>query len=166
MVRILRPIAVARGHTDQVTRVSRQEADVAALLAAHFELMRASSPENSCHVMDGAALAAADAQLFGLRADGGLLGIAALAVIAPQHGELKSMHTRANARGKGAGRCFLRHVMGEARALGLTRISLETGTAPLFAAARLLYASEGFAACAPFGSYVSDPHSVFMTRAL
>jgi putative acetyltransferase len=32
-----------------------------------------------------------------------------------------------------------------------------------FAPARRLYAAAGFVPCAPFGAYVEDPNSVFMT---
>jgi putative acetyltransferase len=35
-----------------------------------------------------------------------------------------------------------------------------------FAAARSLYAAAGFVPCGPFGSYVDDPHSTFMTLRL
>ena len=147
-------------------QVRVDDPDVAALLPRHFELMRASSPEESCHVMDDAALAGAEASVFALRGADGVLGICALAVIEPGHGEVKSMHTAEAARGLGVGRILLRHLMDEARTAGLTRLSLETGSAELFAPARALYAAEGFEICPPFGSYVEDPLSVFMTRTL
>ena len=35
-----------------------------------------------------------------------------------------------------------------------------------FVAARSLYAGHGFASCPPFGSYLPDPNSVFLTRTL
>ena len=35
-----------------------------------------------------------------------------------------------------------------------------------FAAARALYKRYGFSYCEPFGDYVEDPNSVFMTKAL
>ena len=37
-------------------------------------------------------------------------------------------------------------------------------TMDAFAPARSLYASFGFKPCGPFGNYVEDPYSVFMTR--
>ena len=45
-------------------------------------------------------------------------------------------------------------------------MSLETGSAPAFAPARSLYESFGFTYCPPFGDYVDDPNSVFLTRVL
>src|SRR6185369_6871728 len=56
------------------------------------------------------------------------------------------------------------HIVEAARAAGMTRLSLETGSWPFFEAARALYRTHGFADCLPFGDYVADPNSVFMTR--
>ena len=107
-----------------------------------------------------------DAVLFAVYDGRDVLGVGALTVIEKGHGELKSMHTAAEARGRGVARAVLSALLDHARAEGLTRVSLETGTADLFAPARALYAAHGFAECPPFGSYVVDPLSVFMTRAL
>jgi len=48
----------------------------------------------------------------------------------------------------------------------LKRLSLETGSAESFAAARSLYLRNGFEICSPFADYKLDPHSVFMNRLL
>ncbi len=144
--------------------VSVDDADVRALLSRHFDLMRSQSPEESCHVMDDSALRASGAKILGWRDADGLQGIVALTVVAPGHGEIKSMHTAQEARGRGVGRILLQHLITMAREQGLERLSLETGSADSFAAARALYISEGFALCPPFGEYIEDPLSVFMTR--
>lgn len=141
-------------------------ADVKALLTRHFDLMRATSPAESCHVMQPDALLDAGAVLLAARDGDRLLGVGALTGIGNGHGELKSMHTAAEARGRGVGRAVLNALIDMARAQGLTRLSLETGSAPAFAAARALYAAHGFELCPPFGSYVQDPLSVFMSRLL
>ena len=60
---------------------------------------------------------------------------------------------------------MLDHLVAAARAEGMTRLSLETGAQPSFAAARRLYEGAGFAYCPPFPPYAEDPNSVFMTRA-
>lgn len=170
LVTEIRRIFVCEGaHVSQIPTVSRDTpANVAvqALLARHFELMRASSPTESCHVMEPDALLERDAVLFAARDGDNVLGVGALTVIAPEHGELKSMHTVAEARGRGVGRAVLATLIAEARAQGLTRLSLETGSAEMFAPARALYAAHGFEECPPFGTYVLDPLSVFMTRTL
>ena len=149
-----------------VARVTPDAPEVEALLLRHFELMRATSPAESCHVMEPGTLLENDAALFAARDGDAVLGVGALTVIAPGHGELKSMHTAAEARGRGVARAVLRALMGHARDTGLTRLSLETGSAEEFAPARALYAAHGFEDCPPFGSYVVDPLSVFMTRML
>jgi putative acetyltransferase len=61
---------------------------------------------------------------------------------------------------------MLDHIMDDARRQGCTRLSLETGSMAYFAPARALYARAGFTVCGPFGDYVDDPNSVFMTRTL
>lgn len=47
--------------------------------------------------------------------------------------------------------------------MGLSRLSLETSSWSYFAPARELYLKHGFRECQPFGDYVADPNSVFMT---
>lgn len=138
--------------------------DVADLLNRHFELMRAQSPEESCHVMTGDALFEAGARVFAARREDEMLGIAALKPLDDHHGEVKSMHTKAEARSAGVGSALMQHIQHEARQMGLTRLSLETGSAEVFAPARRLYERCGFSYCRPFGSYGEDPLSVFMTR--
>jgi putative acetyltransferase len=146
-------------------RVSAQAPDVAAILARHFALMRSQTPEESCHVLPAEAMAAPDIALFALRKEGRPVAIGALRLMGRQ-GELKSMHTLAEARGRGFGRQILRGLMDEARRMGLTEVLLETGAGPEHQAARALYASEGFTPCPPFGEYRPDPLSVFMARTL
>jgi putative acetyltransferase len=73
------------------------------------------------------------------------------------------MHTAQAARRTGVGSAMLRHIIATARARGMARLSLETGSWDYFAPARALYASHGFVECGPFGDYVLDPNSVFMT---
>ncbi|WP_144719942.1 GNAT family N-acetyltransferase [Agrococcus jejuensis] len=141
--------------------------DVVAFLDEHLADMRSVSPPESVHALDVAALRAPGIRLWVLRGDdGGVQGTVALAPLEPGHVELKSMRVSGARRGAGLGRLLLDHVLAEARASGATRVSLETGAEPYFAAARGLYARGGFAECAPFGSYVLDPSSVFMTRTL
>lgn len=141
------------------------EPAVAEVLARHFALMRAQSPEESCHVLPGAALAAPDIHVFALREAETVLAVGALRVTGSD-GELKSMHTVAESRGRGHGRRLLCGVLEEARRMGVQRIYLETGSGDEHAAARRLYTSEGFALCGPFGAYKPDPLSVFMSRSL
>jgi putative acetyltransferase len=76
------------------------------------------------------------------------------------------MHTAAAARGRGVGRAMLHHLLGVARAEGVRRVSLETGTMAEFAPARALYESAGFTACGPFADYRPSDDNCFMTLLL
>jgi putative acetyltransferase len=61
---------------------------------------------------------------------------------------------------------MLEHLLAEARAAGMRRVSLETGTTDAFAPARAMYRAAGFVPCAPFGEYTDNPYSVCLTLAL
>ena len=139
---------------------------VKALIERHFKLMRETSPPESCHVMEASELTAAGATLYALSDGDEVLGIGALKPLAPEHGEIKSMHVAAEARGKGASKALLEALLREARDKGMKRVSLETGVEDAFLAARGLYERYGFETCPPFGDYVEDPLSVFMTKTL
>lgn len=138
--------------------------DLDLLFHRHAAEMRAETPPQSIHMMPRGDLAAADIAFFVLRRSGRPVGMAALKRLDPTHGEIKSMHVLAEARGEGLSRRLLEHVIAHARQAGLVRLSLETGTQPGFQAARILYQRAGFDDCPPFAQYRPDPNSVFMTR--
>jgi len=95
-----------------------------------------------------------------------LCGCGALQTLDQHHGEVKSMRTREKFLRQGVGQAVLSHIVTEACAMGLKRLSLETGSAESFAAARSMYLRNGFEICNPFADYKLDPHSVFMTKLL
>jgi putative acetyltransferase len=95
--------------------------------------------------------------------DDALLGVGALKRLAADHGEVKSMHTIQAARGRGVGSAMLQHIIEAARAAGMSRLSLETGSWNYFDPARAFYRRRGFIDCAPFADYRPDPNSVFMS---
>lgn len=140
--------------------------DLGHLFARHTADMHAETPPESIHMMDRGALAAPGIRFFVLREDGQPLAMGAFKRIDATHAEIKSMHVLAEVRGRGLSRAMLAHLTAAARAEGVTRLSLETGSQPGFAAARTLYARNGFAECPPFEDYVPDPNSVFMTKVL
>lgn len=72
-------------------------------------------------------------------------------------------HTLQTTRRRGFGREMLRHIISEARARGLTRLSLETGSWDYFKPAHALYQAHGFVLCGPFEGYVEDRNSLFLT---
>lgn len=139
---------------------------IRALVLEHLAHMHAQTPSESVHALDLSALQRAEVTMYSAWKGPVLGGIGALQRLDARRGELKSMRTTAEARGRGAGRALLRHLVRVARAEGITSLWLETGADDGFVAARSLYRSEGFVECGPFADYADDPLSVFMTRAL
>lgn len=138
-------------------------AEIIGLLKAHLDYCRASSPPESVHALDLDGLRAENITFWSIWDGPDILGCGALKQLDPGHGEIKSMHTKASARGKGVAAAVVRHIIAEGRARGYRRISLETGSNAAFAPARALYTSFGFALTDPFADYRPDPNSVFMT---
>ncbi|SDI75634.1 putative acetyltransferase [Frankineae bacterium MT45] len=140
--------------------------DIRALLERHLAFANLHSPPEDVYALDVDALLDPSISFYALRQDGQLLGVGALRQFDADHAEVKSMHVAAEARGQGAGRIIVNHLLGIARERGLRRVSLETGTMEAFAPARALYESAGFVECGPFGSYPPSPNSAFLTLAL
>jgi len=140
--------------------------DVRALLGQHFSEMRAGSPPSACHVLPADDLKNPDIRFFTVRENGALLGCGALKRLEPGHGELKSMRTADAALGRGVGKALLDQLIAAARSDGMTRLSLETGSTPQFAAALRFYEREGLERCGPFGGYVDTPFTRFYARTL
>jgi putative acetyltransferase len=138
-------------------------ADVRDLLAAHLAFAHEHSPAEDVHALDVDGLVDPAVTFYSFRVNGALLGVGALKQLDAEHAELKSMHTAAAARGRGVGRAMIDHLLGVARARGLQRVSIETGTMDAFAPARALYANAGFVRCEPFAGYWVSPNSVCMT---
>jgi putative acetyltransferase len=134
------------------------------LLQTHLAFAREVTPEGHVHALDVDEVVDPTITLFSARGDGVLLGIGAIKRISAIHGELKSMHTRETARGRGVGGAILDRLLAVAQERGYRRVSLETGTMDAFAPARSLYLRRRFVPCPPFGPYTDNPHSQCMTR--
>lgn len=139
---------------------------VHALLQEHLLSMHELSPPESVHALDLARLRQPEITFWTAWEGPVLVGCGALKELDRAHGEVKSMRTPNAHRRQGVGRAILRHIIDVARSRSYERLSLETGSMEAFAPARRLYASFGFTRCGPFGEYVEDPHSVFMTLRL
>lgn len=136
------------------------------LLEGHLQSLALHFPPESIHALDVAELQRPEITFWSVWQDGDLLGCGALKELDARHGEIKSMRTAAAHLRKGVARRVMVHIIDEARRRAYQRLSLETGSMEALAAARNLYASCGFQECGPFGDYVLDPYSVFMTREL
>jgi GNAT superfamily N-acetyltransferase len=85
--------------------------------------------------------------------------------LGPHVGELKRMYVAPDARRRGVGAALLARLERDARALGLTRLVLETGTRQGEALA--LYRRDGFVEIPPYGEYAASPAtSVCMSKTL
>lgn len=143
-----------------------EDPKVLALLREHLDALAPTAPAESRHALNLDGLRRPDVT-FWCAWDGPVLaGFGALRQIDPAHGEIKSMRTGATHLRRGVASRMLQHLIDVANARGYARLSLETGSMAYFEPARTLYASFGFAPCAPFGDYRADPNSVFMTRLL
>jgi len=147
----------------QIIEGDLSDPHVVELVQIHHAKSVAESPPGSSHTLDLSDLRSPDIRFWAMWNAAALVGLGALKELSVDHGEIKSMHVVEAKRGRGAGSVMLRHIIGEARARGMSRLSLETGALPYFAAARALYQNHGFVECAPFGDYKPDPASVFMT---
>ena len=139
---------------------------VHALLNEHLQSMHALGPPESVHALDLERLRKPDVTFWSAWEGPLLLGCGALKEIDQKHGEIKSMRTPDAQRRRGAGRAILAHLIDVAKSRSYGRLSLETGSVDAFKPAHKLYESFGFTCCGPFGEYVEDPNSVFMTRVL
>lgn len=152
-------------HNDPVEITGADFADprLASFLQAHLDDMEPTAPPESRHALDLSALQRPHVRVWVATDRDGIVGTAALAAVDDRHEELKSMRTEPRARGRGIASRLIEHALDDARSRGVERVSIETGSMAFFAPARALYAKAGFVPCPPFGSYVDDPLSTFMT---
>lgn len=134
-----------------------------ALVNTHTDFCDGTAPAESCHRLPVSRLFTPEITIWVAHEGDEMIGMGAVKVLDAANGEVKSMHTRAAARGKGVARAILSHIVAFSRAKGLTHLWLETGVHPDFKPAHALYQASGFVLTGPFGDYVLDPHSVFMT---
>ncbi|MCR2799575.1 GNAT family N-acetyltransferase [Microbacterium sp. zg-Y818] len=137
-----------------------------ALIAAHLDAMHAQTPAESVHALGVEQLRHPDITVWSAWDSDDLAGVGALQRRDAAHGEIKSMRVAPTHLRRGVARALLRHIMAEARAMGLVRLQLETGSGADFAAARALYLGEGFTPCGPFADYTDDPLSTYFAQDL
>lgn len=140
--------------------------DAAELLREHLQDVARHAPPESTHALDLEALRGPDISCWSVWDGANLVGFGALKALDGRHAEIKSMRTARSHLRKGVAKRLLQHMLDEAGRRGYRRVSLETGSMAAFEPARRLYESAGFSYCEPFGSYVEDLNSVFMTRTI
>jgi putative acetyltransferase len=138
--------------------------EIAAFLTEHVEQLRAVTPRENAYALDLDALRKPEVTFWSVTDEGALVGCGAIKLLEPGHAEVKSMRTAGARQRGGVASLILRHILAEAPRSGLTRLSLETGSADFFRPARRLYEKFGFEYCPPFADYRPSAHNVFMTR--
>lgn len=146
-----------------ISRADFSDPRLSAFLQEHLDDLAPTAPPESRHALDLDALQQPHVRMWVATDGAGVIGTVALACLDARHEELKSMRTGPRARRRGVASALLARVLEDARARGVERISLETGSADFFVPARTFYAAAGFEPCEPFGSYAPDPLSAFMT---
>jgi putative acetyltransferase len=140
--------------------------EVAGFLDEHVQEMRSITPLESKHALDLDGLRKPEITFWSVLDRDTLVGCGAIKRLDARHAEVKSMRTAPTRKRSGIASLLLQHIITEARRMGFTQLSLETGAAEFFLPARKLYQKFGFDYCQPFADYKPDPHSVFMTRTL
>ena len=136
------------------------------LLNEHLSNMFELSPPEQVFALDLSKLRAPEITFWTAWEGEQLLGCGALKQSSATEGEIKSMRTPKALRQRGAGRAILAEIIAEARRRNYAVLNLETGSHPAFLPAQKLYQSFGFEVAGPFGDYLPDPHSVFMSLRL
>ncbi|MFZ5669928.1 MAG: GNAT family N-acetyltransferase [Pseudomonadota bacterium] len=136
--------------------------DVRALLKLHLAGMQANTPAGHVFALDLSGLRRPNVTVWTLRDEGELAGIGAMKALDDGGAEVKSMRTHPDHLRKGVAAAVLEHIIGEARARGCRRLSLETGNGEAFGAALSLYRKRGFVDGEAFGDYRPSTFNQFL----
>lgn len=138
--------------------------DVLALIRQLDAYQAALYPAESNHLMNPAALEQPHVRFIVARDENRVATGCAALVLHEDYGEIKRMFVAPSQRGKGLARALLARLEQEAQAAGLSALKLETGISQPEAIG--LYQRGGFSLCPPFGTYLPDPLSLFMSKVL
>jgi putative acetyltransferase len=133
-----------------------------ALLTLHLAGMHANTPPGGVFALDLSGLQTPGVTVWTAWREGRVASIGALKTAADGTAEVKSMRTHPDYLGMGAGAAILQTIIGAARARGVRRLSLETGSGPAFEPALRLYRRHGFVPGGAFGPYTANEFSQFM----
>jgi putative acetyltransferase len=132
------------------------------LVRMHLEGMNAYSPPGSVFALDFTGLTSPGVTVWTVWFDDAIAGIGALKKLGDGSGELKSMRTHPDFLRRGVASILLEHIIGVARARGMKRVSLETGSGPYFDPALSLYRRRGFIDGDAFSDYQRSAFNQFL----
>jgi len=147
-----------------VARETPDQTEVLRLLRMADERSSSLYPTDIRYGPSVATLVAQGVRFFVARLGGTAVGCGGYIACDNGAAELKRMFVDLKTRGQGIGRAILQVVEDEARREGIRVMRLETGVKSV--EARGLYLRFGYRERGPFGTYSTDPLSVFMEKEL
>jgi putative acetyltransferase len=126
------------------------------LLRLHLEAMHANSPPGTSFALDLTSLKSPKITVWTGWVGPHIAGIGALKELGDKCGEIKSMRTHPRFLRQGVAIQLLEHIIRAAQDRGIRKLSLETGTGPLFEPALGLYRQRGFRNGPAFADYPSN----------
>lgn len=136
------------------------------LVRLHLDGMHANSPPGSVFALDLPRLKSPGVTFWTAWIDGVIAGMGALKDLGDGTGEVKSMRTHPLYLRRGVGAALLEHIIVAARARGMRRLSLETGSGPAFEPALALYRRRGFVDGEAFAQYERSAFNQFLHLSL
>lgn len=147
-----------------ITPSSPKQPDIIAMLEQLDAYFGALYPAESNHLMDIDSLCEPGVVFLVARDQHGRAAGCGAFVDRGAYAEVKRMYVDPHFRGQGIGAQLLARIVQGASEAGFRSLKLETGISQPEAIG--LYERDGFAYCAPFGQYQSDPLSLFMEKSL
>jgi putative acetyltransferase len=143
----------------EIRRSTLASPDAARLIAALNAELTATFPEpGATHFsLTGAQVESGDGAFVVAYLDEQAVGCGAVRRIDQATAELKRMYVAPSARGRGIGRALVQELERQAKALGVTKVVLETGTR--LAPAIKLYEGMGYTPIPLFGEYLLSPQT-------
>lgn len=136
------------------------------LIALHLSSMHADSPPGHVFALDRSGLTAPGVSMWSAWDGDAIVAIGALKRLDDRTGEVKSMRTHPDHVRRGAATLILDRIIDAARSIGLSRLSLETGSGPTFEPALALHRKRGFVNGEAFADYTSSSFNQFLHLAL
>lgn len=124
------------------------------LIAFHQRAMIEGSPPGLSFALDLSGLQARGVTVWAAEVGDRIAAVGALKRLDATSAEIKSMRTHPDFLRQGIAAALLETIIAHARAAGFSRLSLETGSGPVFEPALALYRRRGFVNGPAFADYV------------
>src|ERR1700761_9276142 len=123
------------------------------LIFLHLAGMHEASPPGTVFALDLSGLRVPEVTVWSVWQGEAIAGIGGLKLLGGGSAEVKSMRTHPDYLRQGVAALLVDHIIAQAKARGVTRLSLETGNSPPFQPALALYRKRGFVDGEAFSDY-------------